>query len=178
MKESVTEALVLGVTPSGETDSLVSLYTKEFGRIEARAIGGKKALSKFAPHLDVMNHVLVRLVKKNTTPITDALLENRFLILRNDINTYGKAFVILRILKNCTPLEAQDFELWHLLIRSFSASKPKLEEIMRALGYTMTHAKCDVCKSEKIAFFETQSQVFLCESCGGKFERDDVVYIA
>ena len=61
MQEYVTEAVVLDAVPSAELDVRVSLFTKKFGKLVARAKSVKKITSKLAGHLEPGNVVKIRL---------------------------------------------------------------------------------------------------------------------
>ena len=78
MVEYLTQAIVLDSRPQKENDRTVDIYTKNFGRLRVRVIGGRRILSKLAPHLDIFNLVTVRLVEKNQITVTDVLTDERF----------------------------------------------------------------------------------------------------
>jgi len=177
MTEIVTQAIVLSVFPTKEADSIVSLFTKDLGRIDARVVGGRKPLSKFSPHCNPINLVLARVVKKNSYTITDILTENRFEKIRGDHDAYEKALKIIIILNKLLPFGLADAELWHYVIRSFSENLPSIGIMLKILGYDTRHARCGMCESVSIALFSRESQIFLCEICGGKFPESDVLYI-
>ena len=77
MKEYITEGIVLALYPHSETDRVADFFTKEFGRIETRVVGGRKILSKFSPHLSPGAYVMARLVKKNVYTLTDVMSHSR-----------------------------------------------------------------------------------------------------
>ena len=64
MLELVTEAIVLDKEDVGEQDSRVFLYTKDFGKIGAKATSLRKITSKLAAHLEPLNYATVRLVSR------------------------------------------------------------------------------------------------------------------
>ena len=49
-----TDAIVLSRTDVGEADAVFSLYTKEYGKIRARAQGVKKGNAKLRGHLETL----------------------------------------------------------------------------------------------------------------------------
>ena len=56
-----TEAWLLATRPIGEADRLVTLYTKDLGRIDALAKGTRLAKSKLKGHLNLFSRVRVLL---------------------------------------------------------------------------------------------------------------------
>jgi len=83
MQEYVTEAVVLDTVPSAELDVRVSLFTKKFGKLVARAKSVKKITSKLAGHLEPGNIIKIRLVEKKGLQLVDALKEREVQSLSN-----------------------------------------------------------------------------------------------
>ncbi|MFH1193263.1 MAG: recombination protein O N-terminal domain-containing protein [Candidatus Jorgensenbacteria bacterium] len=175
MKDLVVHALVLGARDSGERDRLVRLFTKELGVFEARVVGGRRILSKFAPHLDVGNLAAVRLVKKNAYTVTDALTEERFAKLRGNPKEFARALALLTLLSRLLPREVPDLRLWHSVVRSFSVARVDVGAVLKLLGYDPLHAACEACGRKPPACFVPSTQSFLCGSCRGKFGADGIV---
>ena len=65
-----------------EADSLITFYTKDFGKVGAKAKGAKRIVSKLSAHLEPLNFVLVRLIEGRGFQIADALTINNQSILR------------------------------------------------------------------------------------------------
>lgn len=74
MQEYATPAFVLDVQPAGEYDARVFLFTKELGRVTARAKSIRKINSKLAGHLQPLMLSTVRLVEKHGFQVVDALM--------------------------------------------------------------------------------------------------------
>ncbi len=55
MKSFTSECIVLGHRNFGESDKLVFLYSKDFGKIRVIAKGARKITSKFTGHLETLN---------------------------------------------------------------------------------------------------------------------------
>ncbi|PIP29934.1 hypothetical protein COX26_01455 [Candidatus Jorgensenbacteria bacterium CG23_combo_of_CG06-09_8_20_14_all_54_14] len=177
MREYIVHALVLGVRDSWERDRLACLFTKELGVLEARVVGGRRVLSKFAPHLNVGNLAVVRLVKKNAYTVTDAVSGERFTKLRRNPKEFSRALALLALLSYLLPREAPDLRLWHSAVRSFVAARVDVGTILKLLGYDPLHAACEVCGRKHPACFVLSTQSFLCGSCRGKFKDVEVIYI-
>ncbi len=177
MRESVTQAVILSLVPVKEKDMNVSLFTKEHGRVNARVIGGKKPLSKFAPHLDPLTLVIARLVEKNTITLTDVLEENRFKILREESKRFSEAIKIIALIDVLLPLEVPEGPLWNEVVHSFEKGEPRVANILKILGYDSERMICGICKNPNVGVFSRDHHLFVCESCGGKFSFRDVVYI-
>ena len=118
MEEYFTEALVLDKEPIGESDSLISLYTKELGKITARAISIRKITSKLSSHLEPLNFVDARLVHKNRFQVVDALKTGRL---------NSKAIGTLHLIKDLSGEGEPDRDLWNLLKKGNFEGDEELE---------------------------------------------------
>ncbi|MEK7543026.1 MAG: recombination protein O N-terminal domain-containing protein [Patescibacteria group bacterium] len=177
MKEFVTEAIVMNCTHVGEWDITATLFTKEIGRVEARAVGGKKPCSKFAPHLDQLNLVTARLVEKNAITLTDVLTENRFNKTRKNGGALQKALKSLAIMNAVIPAMNQDQRFWLFLTQSLEQGKLNPNETMKILGYDAANSKCGSCKKQDVSFFVPDRQIFLCAVCKAKISNCDTLLI-
>lgn len=175
MREYIARALVVGMRGAGEKDRLVRLFTKELGTLEARVVGGRRVLSKFAPHLDPGNLVTVRLVKKNAYTVADAVGVERFAKLRRSPGAFARALTLLSLLSHLLPREVPDLRLWHFVVRSFAAARADVGATLKLLGYDPLHAACEACGRKHPAFFVPSAQSFLCSACRGKFGADGVL---
>ena len=173
MREYVTDAIVLKRDSSGEYDERVCLYTKQYGGLDVRVIGSRKPLSKFSPHLDVLNLVTIRMVRKNSYTLTDAYTTDRFVPLRHKSAGLGKALELVALLALLVPREQPDTRLWHTLLRAFRESVISNGTFLTILGYNPRHAKCDACGNERVAYFFTPQHSFACEVCGSGVRESD-----
>ncbi len=94
-----TDGVVVGVRPHAEASSFISLMTRDFGLISARAQGVREVRSKLRPHVQEMECVAVTLVKgKQGWRITNARSENGFSISPRVASTVARVFRLLTIL--------------------------------------------------------------------------------
>ncbi len=158
MREYFTEAVVLGQKTAGLEDRIVNLYTRDFGRLEARVVGGRKLTSKLSPHLEEGNLIETRLVEKNKFILADVLQKKRF----------GKSpavFEILFLLKSLLPELVPDLRLWHGFLRGLEKANLDKKTFLKLLGYDVLFARCENCGSRKVGYFSVTDQVFLCRQC-------------
>jgi len=176
MTEYLTQAVVLGSRPQKENDWLADLYTREFGRLEARVIGGRKILSKLAPHLDLFNLVTVRLVEKKSITLTDVLSDDSFKDKRSRSDFYPKFLNVLLLTRALTPKAVPDMHLWHYLVKSLKTGNGDVKTLLKVLGYDPQHATCDSCDRSPVSAFRIKDQSFFCRSCSLKDSPDGIVY--
>src|SRR3989338_2857275 len=145
MKEYITNAIVLGRRPCRERDWVVDLFAESFGPIAARVVGGMRVRSKFSPHLDVGNLVLVRLVKTNRFTVADVATTDRFPALRADPAILGRVLELLALVRRLAPPHVADPHLWHHLTESFGRSTASVVETLALLGHDPRRARCGRC---------------------------------
>ena len=160
MMEYLTQAVVLGIRPHKESDRVVDLYTRDFGRLESNVVGGRKILSKLSPHLDLFNVITVRLAEKNRIILTDALTDESFRKNRRDPKFYPSAFRILSLVRALTPKGVPDLHLWHLIIKSLVSADGNIKTFLKVLGYDPREAECDICAGKPATFFARKTNRF------------------
>ncbi len=154
MTEYLSEAIVLDKNTSGDADVRVSLFTKKFGKLVARAKSARRIVSKLSPHLEPGNIVRARLIEKNGLQIVDALKEG-FL----DIPP-GNLYFLDRIIAEAEP----DLRLWQCLVSdSFYWGR-----ILGILGWDPQEATCVLCAEQKPTFFNVLRQELFCDGCASK----------
>lgn len=117
-----TEGIILKRIDVGETDSLFTIYTKDFGKIRAFAQGIKKEGAKLKGHLEVLNLSTIHFVLgRGGERLTHASAIHYWPKVRADFDKIVVALEIAsRIDEACFPGE-KDEPLWSLLYGSLSA---------------------------------------------------------
>lgn len=164
MRDVVTDAIVLGITHSKNYDRSVSLFTKDLGRIKARVSAGSKILSKFSPHIDPLNHVMIRLTYKKGFTLTDALTTDRFYRIRGSTEAFSHALRAIALVEAMSPLHEPDARVWNELNDMFRNGNVSTHAILRHFGYDAMHAECDAC-GRAPKYFIAGNHTFLCAHC-------------
>lgn len=175
MKEYLTEAIILGVKPRKEHDLVADLYTKDLGRLRAKVASGHRFLSKFSPHLNVLNLVTVRLAKKGGFIITDVLAQSAPEIKKR-IRSYELGLELIFLTKSIVPELNPDLNLWYSLSRAIKEGRVKLGNFLKILGYDSLSARCEICGLKNVTAFSLADQNFLCSDCRVKFPRNKLLY--
>lgn len=114
-----TEAIILKKSLSGEHDQLLTLYTKEFGKIRILGRGTKKIVSKLNPNLDYFSRLLVSFVEgKKNFVLTDSQELDAFFNIKNNSGKIKAAFYISNLVDELIPEPEKDEETWSLLIEA------------------------------------------------------------
>lgn len=155
MLEIVGEAIVLDKEWIGEAHARVHLFTKDWGRVTARAVSARKITSKLGAHLEPLNVITVRLIQKNHLPqAVDAL--------RTDKLSFNE-FSGLRLVKELALEYEQDNGLWEIL-RHPARSPRYARNILAILGYDPRFAACAWCEQAP-GYFSFGGLSFACAAC-------------
>ena len=93
------EAVVLNHQDWGEADRLVTLYTRQYGKLRAVAKGARKTRSRKAGHLQPFTHVALQLARaRGPYIITQAETVHAFGALRESLPLTGQAAYIVELL--------------------------------------------------------------------------------
>lgn len=177
MRDFVTDAYTLFVSPSRDFDKTAYLFTKDFGKIEVRVVSGRKPLSKFSPHLEPMKRVTIRLAKRSGFTLTDVLTDTICPLARENKKVWSSAMRSLSLIYSLAPREMSDDRLWNILEHMNKTGIIKPEEILSCLGFDSRHAVCGVCGEQLLVGFDIYSHVFLCGACIGEIPDSRVVIL-
>ena len=194
-----TDAVVIASRDHGESDLIVTLFTRDFGRITTIAKGARKSRKRFVNKLEIFT--LLHLSLRRTSPRTLALLEQAELTqshlgLRQHITAYSAASVMLEVILQATHEGEGDQYLFELLawgLSSLDAGHHHLLVVMLfllrcwdILGYRPQLHHCLLCgvplKRGQPHAFSLTGGGLLCPGCGadrsGPLARIDAETIA
>jgi recombinational DNA repair protein (RecF pathway) len=153
MDEYTTQALVLEKEMVGEADVQLSFFTKEYGKIVAKAKSVRKITSRLAGHLEPGSFCHVRFVEKNYPLVVDAL---KYKTIQMQIQD-------LRILSSLLVVGHQEDDLWEFLSESDQGTS--WGAVLNHLGWGAEHATCSSCNSRDHSFFYPPQLGFFCQTC-------------
>jgi DNA repair protein RecO (recombination protein O) len=111
-----TEGVVLKRINLGETDRILTIYTKHYGKLRAVAKGVRKVTSRKAPHLEPFSHSLFFLARgKNLDIISEAQTVNLFSSWRDNLIKVGVAYYFCELIDKLTPDEQTNQVVFYLL---------------------------------------------------------------
>jgi DNA repair protein RecO (recombination protein O) len=113
------EAIVLRHGDWGEADRMVTLFTREMGKLRAVAKGVRKTRSRKAGHLEPFTRVSLLLAAgRSMHIITQAETQNAYLSLRDDLTLIGYASYLAELTDRFTYEEDENRTLFRLLADS------------------------------------------------------------
>lgn len=174
------EALVLRHADWGEADRLLTLFTREMGKVRALAKGARKLRSRKAGHLEPFTHVRLLLASgRDLFIVTQADTVDAHLPLRENLERTGYAAYAVELLDRFVYEEGENQILFRLLLETLSRldSEPDPWLVVRyyemrlldALGFRPQLFRCANCEAEILPqdqYFAAAQGGVLCPRCG------------
>ncbi len=177
-----TDGIVIDCRDHGESDIIVTLYTRDTGKTGVIAKGAKRSIRRFVNKLEIFSFLHLQLRKsgnKSLLLLEEADLHAGFITLRSDIKKYSVASVIRELLILSTR-EESDEGIYQLTLWSFyqldTGSDPLhtlmcfLVKFFDYIGYRPELECCIICgvTEDKYGFdFNVFTGGLICKSCGG-----------
>ena len=182
MPSEKTLAIVLRVIDFSETSCIVTLFTRDFGKIGVLAKGARRPKSPFDSALDVLALCRIVFIHKSSDSLdllTEAKLERRFRSATKNLSRLYAGYYITELLNELTDLGDPHPQL-------FASAEETIQEIddhgdleplvlrfemtaLRLLGHAPSLSECVGCgklvdKTNRIAFGQLAGGV-LCQKC-------------
>lgn len=174
-----SEAVVLRRVDFGEADRLLTLYSREYGKIRAIAKGARKPQSRKTGHVELFMRSRFFIAKgRNLDIITQAEVIEPYLALRSDLVRMTYASYAVELLDRFTVEEDNHTGIYDLLVNALgwfaAAESPILAARyyeLRLLALTGFHPRLFQCVScneaieEQDQFFSVKLGGLLCPDC-------------
>ncbi|MDR1491918.1 MAG: DNA repair protein RecO [Planctomycetaceae bacterium] len=150
-----TEAIVLKTVDFSETSTVLTMFSRDFGKIRALAKGGRRLKGPFESALDLMSHVSISYIPKRGEALdllTESKLIRRFRLNRENFGGMYAGFYLIELLNEMTVEQEPTPDLFHLAVETLSQfidAKPIMPALMRfewrALEITGNFPSLDFC---------------------------------
>jgi DNA repair protein RecO (recombination protein O) len=182
MATEKAQALVIRATDFSETSRIVTLWTRELGKVRALAKGGRRLRSNFECALDLLTVCDIVVLRKSSGSLdllTEARVRERFEPLRHDLAALYGAYYVGELLGEYSqeydahpPLFDAAIETLRELGQGDVLKGPRIAHfelvLLRELGYGPALETCAGCNGEltdnRLAFSAAGGGV-LCPSC-------------
>lgn len=158
-------AIVLRHADWGEADRLVTLYTREQGKIRAIAKGARKITSRKAGHLEPFTHVKLQLARgRSLFIVTQAETIEAYLSLRETLVMTGTASYVVELLDRFVyEEEGANPTLFRLLSETLKRLASGEDPWLSVRYYEM----------RLLDFLGFRPQLFECANCGREIKAQD-----
>jgi DNA repair protein RecO (recombination protein O) len=173
------EAIVLGRMDLGEADRILTVYSRQHGKLRVIAKGARLPLSRLGPHLEYFSRSQLMLARgRELDVVTGAETEDAHLALRDDLDAFGHASHMAEILTRLTEDRQQNEAVYDLLARSlrlladgidaFHVARHYELALLALLGFRPELHACVECRSplnQAPHKFAVGRGGLLCEAC-------------
>jgi len=174
------EGIVLRHREWGEADRMLTLFTRELGKVQALAKGIRKPRSRKAGHVEPFSRATLLVARGRSFYIlTQAEVVDAHITLREDLLLLGYASYVVELLDRFTHDEEQQNQLYRLLAHTLArlnrGDDPHMVmhyyeiRLLDFVGYRphlMTCAGCQVEIRPENQFFSASQGGVLCPNCG------------
>ncbi|PWH14031.1 MAG: DNA repair protein RecO [Anaerolineae bacterium] len=156
------EAVVIRHADWGESDRVLTLFTRERGKLRALAKGARKVLSRKAGHLEPFTHITVQLARGRDLPIVEQVETlNAYLPIRDDLVKVGYAAYTLELLDRFTyDEEGHPAAVFRLLLETLARIATEPDGWLPVRYYEM----------RLLDFLGFRPKLFECANCGRPIE--------
>lgn len=158
METFTVEAVVLKTDDFGDANRVVTLFTKEYGKLEANAYGCRRSRSPLSGALQMFNHVSAELTRGTKVDvIREADILNFYDALTKDLERLAYASLLFEIINRMTLPRQQELETFKLLTNSLpvlSKRNPRIAaligacQFMETSGEQLNFSRCVHCGKE------------------------------
>lgn len=132
MRTITVQAIILKRQNVGEADRILTVFTKETGKLRIRAKGVRKITSKRASHIEPLNKTALTIYKGAGMPVlTEAIATETFAEVKTDLQKVGLAYHICELIDGLCPENQENSAIFTLLEDIFT--KLSLQNALSAI---------------------------------------------
>lgn len=116
MRNYKIEGIIIKRRNFNEADRIVTVFTKQQGKIQVKALGVRKISSRRAGHIELLNHSLLSLYRGRNLPIlTEAQTIENFSTVKKSLAKVGFAYHICELIDGLCPENQENRSAFFLL---------------------------------------------------------------
>ena len=121
MRSFRTEGIIIKRRNYGEADRIITVMTRDYGKIKIKAAGVRKITSRRAAHIELLNHTILHLYRGNTFAIlTEAKMLEDFSFVKEDFNKVGLAYHLCELVDGLCPENQENRNVFELLQKTLT----------------------------------------------------------
>ena len=158
-----TEAIVLSKMNYGDSSSIASLFTEDFGKLSVIVKGARSPKSKYGKIVDPLNYLSVVLYKKESREIqllSGADIIEHYPDMKNDLDKLGYAYAVVELVKNLLAEHEANKKIFKGLVKILSRLNSGDEKsaitfgrffhfFLKEIGYDIQVEYCSICGKNK-----------------------------
>jgi len=177
-----TGAVVLSKLNYGDSSVIVTLYTKENGKLSAILKGGRNPKSKLSLVVDPLNYLEVIIYNKSSREVqilTEADIKGHYPKIKSDLEKLQYAHSVIELIRNLTVDHEANYKLFQGIVRILELIEEEKEPpvlsfgrfflfFLKEMGYELQLSNCDKCgkallKNQELSY--NNEIGILCNDC-------------
>jgi len=168
MRYFSTTGIILRKQNSGENDFFLTIFSPEFGRLQATSRSSRKITSSKGPHLDPLNYGRFQLYKNGDRfLLTECKIENAFQIIKGSLDKSLYSIAACEILLKSIQDEQENPALFQLFLHT-------LEKLEKSDQHNLT---LEEFKIKLLKNSGSWPDISLCYYCQNKWQSEDQIWI-
>jgi DNA repair protein RecO (recombination protein O) len=116
MRSFRTEGIIIKRRNFGEADRIITVFTRDHGKLHIKASGVRKITSRRSGQIELLNHAILGLYKGNGFPIlTEAKMVEEYSPIKSDLDKIGLAYHLCELVDGLCPENQELREVYVLL---------------------------------------------------------------
>ena len=135
MSVEKASALILKVVDFSETSCVLTLFTREFGKVRGLAKGARRPKGPFESAIDLMAHCRIVFLRKSSDALdllTEAKLERRFRVAAHDASGLYAGYYVIELLREMTEDYDPHPELFDIADQTLAVVSSGGNDLLRA----------------------------------------------
>ena len=177
MKQYQAEAIVLSVRDWRGADKIVTLFTREFGKVTTLAFGLRQPKSPLAGCIQLFSHIDVVIdTGKNLDVLRQTSLKNSNRLLREDLNRMAYAALVVEVVAELWPEHESQGEAFDTLLAAMkllAERNPRIAalavcwQLLSLAGYQPEFDHCVLCGKDHclLPAFDSEAGGASCVTC-------------
>ncbi|SRR5260221_2299018 len=116
MRNFRTEGIIIKRRNFNEADRILTVMTRDYGKLQIKAAGVRKITSRRAAHIELLNYTVLHLYKGNTFSIlTEAKMLDDFSTIKENFDKVGLAYHLCELIDGLCPENQENSKVFFLL---------------------------------------------------------------
>src|SRR6185503_10980908 len=136
MRSFRTEGIIIKRRDFGEADRILTVMTRDYGKLKIKAAGVRKITSRRAAHIELLNHTVLHLYKGNTFAIlTEAKMFTDFSGIKENFSKVGFAYHLCELVDGLCPENQENRNVFDLLQKTLTELSEQDEVSLPSYNY-------------------------------------------
>lgn len=119
MRSFKTEGIIIKRRNSSESDRILTVLTRSYGKIQVKASGVRRVPSRRSAHVELLNHSFLTLYRGKLLPIvTEAQTIEDFSFIKGSLQTVGYAYHLCELVDSLCAENQKDERIFFLFRNS------------------------------------------------------------